>query len=457
MILQLEQEKEGYEIKWYVGDKEYDFTQPLEGELTLTGKYVKVSSYTVKFNSDGGTNVQTQNVLPGETVKEPEEPTKEAFIFEGWYLGNTKYDFTLTVTKSMTLVAKWSEDPNVKRYNVTFDTDGGNTIPKQRIIENKTVSRPSDPTRNGYKFMEWQVDNKKYDFSSKVTKDMTIKALWKEIKTYKVTFDSGVASQTVNEGDKAVKPTNPTKDGFEFIEWQLNGRAYDFNKEVTSDISLTGVWSRIFTVNFDPGDGSSITRKEVLEGGIVTKPTNPTREGYEFVEWQLNGKTYDFNAAVYDHITLTALWKKQYTVTFNSNGGTNVSSQKVVEGNKATKPTNPTRDKYTFKEWQLNGNTYDFNTAVNGNITLTAIWEEVLNYTIRAVKPSGGDVDLSPDRILTVYENNKAISVKEIRFNDGTLLCNGNNTTVGASDISGETTFKVILIDGKEVTATLVS
>ena len=146
-----------------------------------------------------------------------------------------------------------------------------------------------------------------------------------------------------------------------------------------------------------------------------------------------------------------------YNVIFDSNGGTLIQNQKIEKGNKVEKPDDPIKDGYVFLRWTYQGNTYDFNTAVNGNITLTAIWEEVLNYTIRVAKPSGGDVDLSPDRILTVYENNKAISVKEIRFNDGTLLCNGNNTTVGASDISGETTFKVILIDGKEVTATLVS
>ena len=69
---------------------------------------------------------------------------------------------------------------------------------------------------------------------------------------------------------------------------------------------------------------------------------------------------------------------KTYTVTFDSNGGSAVASQTVEEGKTATKPANPTREGYTFKYWTLNGREYDFNTAVTGNITLVAEWEEII-------------------------------------------------------------------------------
>ena len=65
-----------------------------------------------------------------------------------------------------------------------------------------------------------------------------------------------------------------------------------------------------------------------------------------------------------------------YTVTFDSAGGSAVTAQNIEAGQKATKPTDPTKAGYDFKGWTLNGSAYDFNTAVNGDITLVATWEQ---------------------------------------------------------------------------------
>jgi uncharacterized repeat protein (TIGR02543 family) len=67
----------------------------------------------------------------------------------------------------------------------------------------------------------------------------------------------------------------------------------------------------------------------------------------------------------------------EYKVTFDAMGGSSVKAQYITKGEKAQKPAeNPTREGYTFVEWQLNGNAYDFNTAVVGDITLKAKWEK---------------------------------------------------------------------------------
>ena len=75
-----------------------------------------------------------------------------------------------------------------------------------------------------------------------------------------------------------------------------------------------------------------------------------------------------------------------YTVTFNSNGGSAVASQQIVEGYTAVEPSNPTKAGYGFNCWTLNGVQYDFSTPVTQNITLVASWEEILtqlvNYTM---------------------------------------------------------------------------
>ena len=64
-----------------------------------------------------------------------------------------------------------------------------------------------------------------------------------------------------------------------------------------------------------------------------------------------------------------------YTVSFNSYGGSEVTSQTVVKGGTATEPENPTREGYEFIKWELNGYDYNFETPVENDITLVARWE----------------------------------------------------------------------------------
>ena len=386
-------EKDGYTLTWYVNGKVYDLTTPLTEDMSIEGKYEKAVSYVVKFNSDGGTAVAEQKVNTGGKATEPKNVTKEGYILDGWYLNNKKYNFNDEVTKNITLVAKWTEDPSVKRYTVTFDSAGGSNVASQKVIENKTATQPANPTKAGHAFDGWYLNNTKYNFSTKVTADITLVARWRELATYTVTFDS------------------------------------------------TG--------------GSNVAEQTVTEGNKATKPANPTRSGYTFKEWQLNGSTYTFNNAVTANITLTAVWTKdevKYTVSFNSAGGSSVASQQVVENGKATRPSNPTRSGYTFMEWQLNGNTYDFNTPVTGNITLVAVWDEIpKNYTFTVSLVD----DQSPDRIITVYEEGTKINFAAIIVN-GTEICTGANPTVNKYQIQGKTSITVRLTSGKTVTATLV-
>ena len=95
------------------------------------------------------------------------------------------------------------------------------------------------------------------------------------------------------------KPTNPTKKGYKFVEWQLDGKAFDFNTKITAETTLTAVFeeSKTVTVTFDSDGGSSVKAQEIETGSKATAPANPTKSGYKFVEWQLNGKKYDFNTA----------------------------------------------------------------------------------------------------------------------------------------------------------------
>ena len=145
-----------------------------------------------------------------------------------------------------------------------------------------------------------------------------------------------------------------------------------------------------YTITFNTDGGSSVSSVKVKDGEKVAKPsTNPTKEGYTFKHWSTTkgGSEYDFSTAVSGNLTLYAVWEENapepvttYTVTFvTGEGGSPVQNQTVNAGAKATKPaTNPTKNGYKFKHWSTteNGSEYDFNTAVNKNLTLYAVWEE---------------------------------------------------------------------------------
>ena len=69
-----------------------------------------------------------------------------------------------------------------KKYTVTFDTDGGSKIASVEVKKGKTVAKPADPTQPGFEFEGWELNGKEYNFSTKVKGDITLKAVWKEVK-----------------------------------------------------------------------------------------------------------------------------------------------------------------------------------------------------------------------------------------------------------------------------------
>jgi len=134
----------------------------------------------------------------------------------------------------------------------------------------------------------------------------------------------------------------------------------------------------MFDVTFDADNGTTAVVVEVEEGKTVAKPTDPTKEGYTFDAWQLDGEDYVFSTPVTADITLVASYTEiiiepeEYTVSFNSVGGTAVSAQVVEEGQLATEPAAPEKNAFSFDGWLLDGDDYDFDTPVTGDIELYA-------------------------------------------------------------------------------------
>ncbi len=317
--------REGYDfLYWTVnGEKVDENYQVRSNNIVFVAEYsaqVPKPKYIITFDSSNGSEATTIEVEENDKVIEPEPPLKDGYIFKEWQLDGETYDFNLEVTKDITLVAIY-EKVTGPTYTVKFDTNGGSKISSRIVEEGHIISKQRNPKKKGYIFKEWQLNGKTFSFSTKITEDITLKAVYTadNRKDLTITFntDGGtkISNQIIKEGDKVAKPSNPTKLGYVFKEWQLNGKAYDFNTKVSKSFELKAIYEKttgnIYTVTFNTDGGSIIGSKAVEEGNFVKEPEPPTKKGYIFKEWQLNGKKFDFNTRINQNIELKAVYEKE--------------------------------------------------------------------------------------------------------------------------------------------------
>ncbi|OKL36236.1 InlB B-repeat-containing protein, partial [Domibacillus mangrovi] len=198
----------------------------ITGETVIYAKW-EANQYTVVFDSNEGSSVESTTVSHGEKITKPIEPAKAGYTFAGWYTDeDTTSIFTFesdVVTGDLTLYAKWVSIP----YNVKFESNQGSAVADIVTAYGEKLSQPADPTKEGYTFDGWYKDSgltKKWDFDKDTVKDhLTVYAKW-IIKSHTVTFqtDGGtmVPAANVEHGQPLVRPlTDPLKTGSTFGGW----------------------------------------------------------------------------------------------------------------------------------------------------------------------------------------------------------------------------------------------
>jgi len=192
------------------------------------------TEYTVTFNSNGGSYAAPQTVAKGDVITTPPAPTKDGYVFVGWFTYDSKFAnakwviFPYTVISNVTFYAIWS-------VNVSFDSNGGSTIMPWTVAEGKTVFEPPVPTKIGYTFAGWFTDNgtfeNKVTFPYAVTAEVTFFAKW-DINIYTVSFNSNGGStimpQTMTHGEQVTEPVTPTRSGYVFLGWFIDTYKVNF-------------------------------------------------------------------------------------------------------------------------------------------------------------------------------------------------------------------------------------
>ena len=327
-------------------------------------------TYAVTLNTNGGTinngNVTGYTYGVGATLPAADDMTYTGHTFKGWYDNENLTGSPVTAiggaeTGNKEYWAKWEINP----YTITFDTNGGSEIAPITQDYGTEITAPDNPTRKGYTFKGWDKEIPE----TMPAENITVKAQWK-INQYTITFDtnggSEIAPITQDYGTEITAPDNPTRKGYTFKGW---------DKEIpetmpAENITVKAQWKiNQYTITFDTNGGSEIAPITQDYGTEITAPDNPTRKGYTFIGWDKEIP----ETMPAENITVKAQWKiNQYTITFDTNGGSEIAPITQDYGTEITAPDNPTRKGYTFKGWDREIP----ETMPAENITITARWKD---------------------------------------------------------------------------------
>ena len=401
--------RKGYTFKGW--DKEIPKTMPAEN-ITVKAQW-EINQYTITFDTNGGSEIAPITQDYGTEITAPDNPTRKGYTFRGW---DKEIPKTMPA-ENITLKAQWE----INQYTITFDTNGGSEIAPITQDYGTEITAPANPTRKGYTFKGWDKEIPK----TMPAENITLKAQW-EINQYTITFDtnggSEIAPITQDYGTEITAPDKPTRKGYTFKGW---------DKEIpetmpAENITVKAQWKiNQYTIAFDTNGGSEIAPITQDYGTEITAPDNPTRKGYTFRGWDKEiPKTMPA-----ENITVKAQWEiNQYTITFDTNGGSEIAPITQDYGTEITAPDNPTRKGYTFKGWDKEIP----KTMPAENITITARWKDT-------EKPTG-------EIIIGTNKWNEFLN--ELTF--GIFFKDTQEVTINAVDNSG-VVFVSYLVTDKEL------
>ena len=369
-------------------------------------------------NGDPETTEES-SVLYNKPVTAPEVITRDGYRFIGWYTDSdctdgNEYRFDTHVVTDIELYAKW-----IRQYTVTFVTatiEGATDVPSVNPItadEGTIIEDPGEVEYVGYHIVGWYTapdfsEASRVVYSFELDHDYRLYAKW-ELNTYTVTFDwqhaGAITTDTVNHGDAVSKPDDedaPEYEGHGVYGWYIDPQCtteYNFDTPVTSNITIYARWKSLWTVTFNTQGGSHpIT---VFDGETIERPDDPERTGYTFIGWYVDPECtnpFDFSSTIGTNYELYAKWEiNTYSVTFISNGGSEVAPQTVEYNSTVSEPQEPTLEGYTFVGWYTDeGLTeeYNFATPVDDDVTLYAKWVHRITFVLRGGEPNIYPIDV---------------------------------------------------------------
>ena len=484
----------GSYFMWLDGNgKSYEPGDSVPADVTELTVQWTAPTYTVTLHANGGTinngNVTEYTYGVGATLPTADDMTYTGYTFKGWYdnenlTGSPVTAISNTETGNKEYWAKWE----INQYTITVKPENGKADITITQDYGTPITSPADPIREGYTFIGWDREIPK----TVPAENITVTAQW-EINQYTIAFDtaggSEIAPITQDYGTNITAPADPTRKGYTFKGW---------DKEIpetmpAENITVKAQWEiNRYTITFDTAGGSEIASITQDYGTNITAPANPTRKGYTFKGWDKEIP----ETMPAENITVKAQWEiNQYTIAFDTNGGSEIAPITQDYGTEITAPDNPTREGYTFigwdrdipeimpaenitvtAQWEINRYTITFDTAGGSeiasitqdygtNITAPADptregytfigWDKAIPTTMPAenitVTAQWKDSE-KPTGEIKINENSWKAFLNNITF--GLFFKDTQTVTINAADNSGETVTVEYLLSDKELTKT---
>lgn len=383
------------------------------GFLSCENQFFKEAAgiYEVNFEANGGTKVSTVNT---DRIVFSPVTSKNNCEFLGWYetfnFAGNAVSFPYEPKKNTVLYARWNQ-----KYTVHFEINGGTAV--SDFIGNEILSAVT-PFKEDYTFAGWYLNS---DFSGDAVSfpftlnaNITLYARWNKNHTVTFNANGGTEVSSIKTGVLQEIPFTE-KENYEFAGWyensSLSGEKITVPYTVKQDITLYAKWLPTYLVTLETDGGSEIAS---FRARTIESVQEPEKSGFTFIEWYLdsglNNKA-DFPLTISKDTTLYAAYKKNFTVTFETNGGSEVNSvssyivkespettkaNKSLSGwyldseckdeNKVTFPFYPTEDVTLFAKWvsEMYTITYDSNGATGGTVPKIVQVEKGSSFVISA-------------------------------------------------------------------------
>ena len=375
----------------------YDFDGTTELQLSAVGgNHFKASGEgftrcgSITFETNGGSEIDTCIDLPGTAVSAPATPTREHYIFAGWFADSglgTPYQFTTVPQGFQTVYAKWEP----VSYSVTFISDNQTFHSYSEKYGNVVHLPASDPVKESdnyydYSFSGWVG----YSENMTVNGNMQFTAAFNQsLRNYTVIFNSNGTEYyrtTLHFYDQIVKPSDPSKPSDNTYDYSFTGwEGYTENMRVSGNHTFTATFDTVFieyTVKF-VSEGSTYSTHVLHYGNAIIAPAvNPSKVSDNTYDYRFDGwDGYATNVTVTESVTYNAVFTPiyiDYTMTFLVDG---IAYASIVGhyNDLVMTPADPTKSsdgayEYSFEGW----NGYADNMRITESVTFTAVFGKTL-------------------------------------------------------------------------------
>ena len=373
----------------------------------------KASGYKINFETNGGNELSSITIEEGNSnfMDSIPTPTREGYTFGGWYTDKSlTQKWTGTLNGEFTIYAKWS----INSYTLSFETFTGSNPEDIELKYNQDIPVIPNPSQKGHVFAGWYTDENfenAFNYKQMPAKDVTLYAKW-TVNQYTVKFfvDNIFKSEVSVNYNSSVPaeslPENPSKKGYEFKGWKVDGADFTASTKVTDNIDVHASFEiKKYNIKFVV-DGVTTTREFEFDS-TISAITSPEKEGYTFNEWTIYDEESDShvpfsfqNKKMPDHdIEVHAAWTiNKYSISFELLLGTGVENLYDIPFDSDIIISEvPTKTGHTFDGWYLDD---QYNTEFNydkmpaKNLTLYAKWVPI-NYKVTFVNYNGAELQSS--------------------------------------------------------------